>query len=124
MPSSSGLGQSSQHSARSLTTNMDFRQPMHHQWMFGGQAHLPDAGRSHPALATQSELAESGYPFHSAYPNRLCDWFGRLDHPVIGCGSRAHGLLHQTEEELAAAFRPPAIEAKREFIQVVRQMPR
>src|ERR1039457_6880211 len=40
------------------------------------------------------EMKSSGYPFHSAYPNRLCDWFGRLDHPVIGCGRRAHGLLH------------------------------
>jgi hypothetical protein len=66
----------------------------------------------------------SGYPFHSAYPNRLCGWFGRFDHRVVGCGRRAHGLLHETEEELAATFRPPAIEAKSEFIQVVLQMPR
>src|SRR5437879_3485258 len=66
----------------------------------------------------------SGYPFHSAYPNRLWAWFGPFDHRVIGRGRSARGLLHQPEEELAAAFRRPAIEAKREFIQVIRQMPR
>src|SRR5437764_1302097 len=65
-----------------------------------------------------------GYPFNSARPNLVYGWFGTFDHRVIGCWRRAHGLLHQPEEELAAAFRPPAIEAKSEFIQVVRQMPR
>jgi hypothetical protein len=30
--------------------------------------------------------------------------------------------LHETEEELATAFRSPAIEPEREFIQVVRQV--
>lgn len=47
-----------------------------------------------PRHTAPIELAASGYPFHSAHPNRLCDWFGRFDHPVIGCGRRAHGLLH------------------------------
>ena len=36
----------------------------------------------------------SGYPFHSAYPNSLCSWFGPFDHRVVGCRRRAHGLLH------------------------------
>ncbi len=80
------------------------------------------ASRLH--LERPGVMSASGYPFHSAYPNRLYRRFGPFDHRVIGCRRRAHGLLHQPEEELASAFRPPAIEAKSEFIQVVRQMPR
>ena len=51
-----------------------------------------------------------------------CGRFGVPDDGVIGGRERVHGLLHETEEELATAFRLPAIEAKREFIQVVRQV--
>ncbi len=52
----------------------------------------------------------------------LCGRFCALDHAVIGGGRRTHGLLHETEEELATAFRPPAIEAKREFVQIIVEM--
>ena len=33
-----------------------------------------------------------------------------------------HSLLSQAEEELAAAARPPAVEAKRELVEVVVEM--
>src|ERR1035437_5842109 len=88
------------------------------------QAAPPERHFLKTKLSIDGRMRSSGYPFHSAYPNRLCGWFGPFDHRAIRCGRRAHGLLHQPEEEFAATFRPSTIEAKSEFVQVVRQMPR
>jgi hypothetical protein len=59
---------------------------------------VPSANQQN-ALA-RDLLRESGYPFHSACPNRLWGGFGVLDHRVIGGGWRVHGLLHEPVEEL------------------------
>lgn len=40
----------------------------------------------------------------------------------VGCWAGVHGLLHETEKQLAPTFGFASVKAKRELIQVVRQM--
>ena len=66
-------------------------------------------------------MREGGYPLDSGNPNRL--WLGLapiwVDDLVVRDGIDRHGLLGETEEELAATFGSPPVEAKSELIEVV-----
>ena|ERR1039457_5350905 len=68
----------------------------------------------------RARMALGGYPLDSASPYRLwCLTYGP-DHRLVGFRCRIDGLLHEPEEELAAALGLPTVEAKGEFIQIVR----
>jgi hypothetical protein len=59
-----------------------------------------------------------GRMYDSASPYGLWCLTYRPDHRLVGFRWRIDGLLHEPEEELAAALGLPAVEAKGEFIQI------
>ena len=70
-------------------------------------------------------MTRDGYLLHSPHPYRL--WFrvgfnSGVKDPSQGNGLDCQRLLHEAEEELAAAFGSPPVESERKLIQVVIEM--
>jgi hypothetical protein len=84
-----------------------------------------EGGRTVIATTNVRHLALKGYPLDSGSPNWL--WsrlrqLGRLHYRRIGGRPSRSRLLHEPIKQLATTLGGSAIEAKREFIQVVGQM--
>jgi hypothetical protein len=47
---------------------------------------------------------------------------GRLGDVGVGCWASVHSLLHETEKQFAPTFGFASVKAKRELIEVIRQM--
>ena len=47
---------------------------------------------------------------------------GRVHNLSVSCGFDCDGLLHQAVEEFASAARFAAVEAKREFVEIILKM--
>jgi len=71
------------------------------------------------------EIRETGYAFDSGDHYGLLFGAGQfcgLGDVGVGCWASLRSLLHETEKQLSPTLGFPPVKAKRELIEVVRQM--
>jgi transposase len=72
-----------------------------------------------------SYIAQTGYALDSGSHYRLLfgtGQLGGLGDVGVGCRASVHSLLHETEKQLTPTFGFASVKAKRELIEVIRQM--